>query len=66
MNNNEAMTSRLLELRQEHRDLDSAIEALQQTPHNDQLQLQRLKKKRLRLRDEIFRIEDMLYPDIIA
>jgi len=63
---NQALTARLLELRQEHRDLDTAIEALALTPRSDQLQLQRLKKKRLRLRDEIARIEDQLYPDIIA
>ncbi len=53
-------------LRTEHRDLDSAIEALGQTGSADQLQLARLKKRKLRLRDEIARLEDELVPDIIA
>lgn len=66
MRENDNLPARLIELRQEHRDLDTVIEALQQIPRSDQLQVQRLKKKRLRLRDEIFRIEDLLYPDIIA
>jgi hypothetical protein len=58
--------ARLLRLRQEHRDLDSAIEALRITPGSDQLQLARLKKRKLRLRDEIAILEDQLVPDIIA
>jgi hypothetical protein len=58
--------SRLVRLRQEHRDLDSAIEALRATPGPDQLQLARLKKRKLRLRDEIKLLEDRLIPDIIA
>ena len=58
--------SRLVRLRQEHRDLDSAIEALRATPAPDQLQLARLKKRKLRLRDEIKLLEDQLIPDIIA
>ena len=62
----ENLTARLQELRLEHRDLDAAIDALQATVRYDQLQLQRLKKKKLRLRDEISRIQDQLYPDIIA
>jgi len=53
-------------LKQEHRDLDSAINALEQSGRADALQLKRLKKKKLFLRDEIFRIEDELLPDIIA
>ena len=44
----EALTSRLQELRQEHRDLDAAIDALQTSTRFDQLQLQRLKKKKLK------------------
>ncbi len=58
--------ARLVRLRLEHRDLDSAIEALRATPAPDQLQLARLKKRKLRLRDEIKLLEDRLIPDIIA
>ena len=58
--------ARLVRLRLEHRDLDAAIEALRATPAPDQLQLARLKKRKLRLRDEIKLLEDQLIPDIIA
>ena len=58
--------SRLVRLRQEHRDLDLAIEALRESPATDQLQLARLKKRKLRLKDEIAQLEDQLIPDIIA
>jgi hypothetical protein len=58
--------SRLVRLRMEHRDLDSAIEALRSTSAPDQLQLARLKKRKLRLRDEIAQLEDGMIPDIIA
>jgi hypothetical protein len=58
--------ARLVRLRQEHRDLDSAIEALRASPASDQLQLARLKKRKLRLKDEIAALEDQLIPDIIA
>ncbi len=51
--------------RQEHRDLDEAIRALQDMGR-DQLTIQRLKKKKLRLKDQIALIEDRLTPDIIA
>ena len=51
---------------QEHRDLDVAIVALQDTPGSDLLQVQRLKKRKLYLRDRISFIEDQLTPDIIA
>lgn len=57
---------RIASLRLEHRDLDAAIEALLASPSVDQLQLARLKKRKLRLRDEIALIEDQLIPDIIA
>ena len=57
---------RLGELRQEHRDLDAAIDALIFAPAADQLQIARLKKRKLRLRDEISQLEDQLIPDIIA
>jgi len=53
-------------LRQEHRDLDTAIAALADQNSPDQLQLARLKKRKLRLRDEITMLEDYLLPDIIA
>lgn len=59
-------TSDLAKLQQEHRDLDAAIEALQQSPAPDLLQLQRLKKRKLHLRDRISFIEDAATPDIIA
>jgi hypothetical protein len=61
-----AERSRLDALRTDHRDLDAAIEALAGTGSSDQLQLARLKKRKLRLRDEIAQIEDALVPDIIA
>jgi hypothetical protein len=56
----------LARLLQEHRDLDTAIEALQDAPGSDVLQVQRLKKRKLYLRDRISFIEDQLTPDIIA
>jgi hypothetical protein len=58
--------ARLAHLRAEHRDLDSAIDALRRMAGLDQIQLARLKKRKLRLRDEIAAIEDALIPDIIA
>jgi hypothetical protein len=61
----QALRSRLLELREEHRALDAAIFALQDGPA-DQLQLARLKKKKLSLRDQMSWIEDQIEPDIIA
>jgi hypothetical protein len=60
------LRTNLLKLKQEHRDLDSAIDALEESGRADQLQLKRLKKKKLSLKDEIARIEDTLLPDIIA
>jgi hypothetical protein len=56
----------LARLRQEHRDLDAAIEALFHAPGADILQIQRLKKRKLHLRDRIRQVEDQLTPDIIA
>jgi hypothetical protein len=53
-------------LNQEHRDLDAAIAALQDSPGSDLIQVQRLKKRKLQLRDRITFIEDQLTPDIIA
>ena len=60
------IAKRLEILRIEHRDLDSAIAALFDTGSTDQLQLARLKKRKLRLRDEIAMLEDQMIPDIIA
>jgi hypothetical protein len=56
----------LARLQQEHRDLDTAIDALIDSPGRDQIQVQRLKKRKLILRDRIAFIEDQLTPDIIA
>jgi hypothetical protein len=53
-------------LREEHRDLDAAIEALERVGATDRLQMQRLKKKKLALRDKLTAYEDLLTPDIIA
>ncbi|MEA3029252.1 MAG: hypothetical protein QOG13_577 [Sphingomonadales bacterium] len=58
--------SRLAVLRTEHRDLDSAIEALSAMTASDDVQLHRLKKRKLRLKDEIAQLEDLNIPDIIA
>jgi hypothetical protein len=61
-----ALREQLARLLQEHRDLDAAIEALVISPGSDLIQVQRLKKRKLILRDKIRRIEDQLTPDIIA
>lgn len=61
-----ALREQLARLQQEHRDLDAAIAALAASPGSDLLQVQRLKKRKLVLRDVIRRIEDQLTPDIIA
>jgi hypothetical protein len=53
-------------LRQEHSDLDAAIEAMGHMPIPDQLRIARLKRKKLQLRDEIVKIESQILPDIIA
>jgi hypothetical protein len=69
MNENEeqpVLRAKLAELSQEHRDLDMAIAALIASGTNDQIQLTRLKKRKLQLKDQIARIEDDLLPDIIA
>lgn len=62
----EEMRKQLAVLRIEHRDLDAAIAALTLSGGPDQLQVARLKKRKLRLRDQIAQIEDYLTPDIIA
>jgi hypothetical protein len=64
--NDEGYQQLLEQLRIEHRDLDDAIEALLAKALVDQLQIARLKKKKLQLKDRIMRLEDQLIPDIIA
>jgi hypothetical protein len=68
MNDNEevALREQLARLQQEHRDLDAAIAALATSPGSDLIQVQRLKKRKLVLRDKIRQIEDQITPDIIA
>jgi len=66
MNQNELLKTQLVELRRQHRALDDEIAGLSETLVGDQLQLKRLKKRKLRLKDQISRVEDKLYPDIIA
>jgi hypothetical protein len=60
------LEARLTELRQDHADLDAAVHALSATPLPDMLLIARLKRKKLKLKDEIAGIEDQLNPDIIA
>ena len=62
----EEMRRRLALLKTEHRDLDAAIYALSTADSQDQLQIARLKKRKLKLKDQIAMIEDYLTPDIIA
>ncbi len=61
-----AVRAQIAHLRQEHQDLDAAVRALETQPRADQLQVARLKKKKLILRDQIAKLEDGLTPDIIA
>ncbi|MBL8788994.1 MAG: DUF465 domain-containing protein [Rhizobiales bacterium] len=60
------LRTKLRLLEQEHRDLDAAILALEASGDVDQLQLRRLKKKKLSLKDQIILVENQLIPDIIA
>ena len=60
------LQAELARLQQEHRDLDAAIDALHQSPAPDLLRLQRLKKRKLGLKDQIIKLESQLIPDIIA
>lgn len=60
------LRKRLATLKIEHRDLDSAIDALLRAGSQDQLQIARLKKRKLALKDQIAMVEDHLLPDIIA
>lgn len=60
------LEARLSSLQTEHRDLDAAIGALLQASGSDEVQIARLKKRKLRLRDEIAAVHDQLVPNIIA
>jgi hypothetical protein len=62
----EEIRRRLEELRLEHRDLDDAIARINESPPFDQIKLQRLKKRKLALKDQIAKLENALIPDIIA
>jgi hypothetical protein len=62
----EAIKARLEQLRSEHRDLDEAIARISETAPFDTLQVQRLKKRKLVLKDLITKLESQLVPDIIA
>ena len=64
--NEQELRKRLAVLLTEHRDLDAAISALTDTGSTDQLQIARLKKRKLHLKDQIAAVEDELIPDIIA
>lgn len=64
--NDDGYQQQLEQLKIEHRDLDDAIRALTMQTSVDQLQIARLKKKKLILKDHIMRLEDQLVPDIIA
>ena len=65
-NNTEEIKRRISELNLEHRDLDRAIDALEHSPFHDELQLKRLKKRKLMLKDQIARLESELIPDLNA
>ncbi len=60
------LKKKLGELRIQHRDLDDAIAALQTSPDPDNLEIQRLKKRKLAIKDQIAQLESALVPDIIA
>ncbi len=62
----EALQARIFELKQEHRDLDDVILRLSHQPPIDHLQLQRLKKRKLLLKDAIVKLESRLIPDLDA
>lgn len=66
MDDQESLRLKLTEMVTEHRDLDDAIERLIEAGTMDQIQIQRLKKRKLRLKDQIVRLENLLIPDIIA
>jgi hypothetical protein len=66
MDDEAVLRKELIQLKQEHRDLDGAVQALEAMPYPNHLQLRRLKIKKLALRDRVLEIEDRLTPDIIA
>ena len=66
MTDQKSQEKKLIELRTEHRDLDEVIAALASARPYDHLKLQRLKKRKLGLKDQISRLEEEIYPDIIA
>jgi hypothetical protein len=66
MNEKSNLQARLAELRAKHRSLDETIADMKAAPGHNQLEIQRLKKEKLSLRDAISRIESILFPDIIA
>jgi hypothetical protein len=66
MNDTDVLQAKLAILEQQHRDLDDAINALSEKSIRDELQIRRLKKQKLHLRDQIFFIMDELNPDILA
>ena len=65
-NSDQAVKVQIQHLRQDHQDLDAAIQALADTPLPDMLLIARLKRKKLQMRDQIAQLEDRLTPDIIA
>ena len=66
MEDQDALRQKLEGLRAEHRDLDDVIARISETLPFDQLQMQRLKKRKLALKDQIIKLESLLVPDIIA
>ena len=66
MTDRDALDAKLIELKTEHRDLDSVIARVVDSVPFNQIQLQRLKKRKLLLKDEIIRVRSKLLPDIIA
>lgn len=66
MEDQESLQQQLNVMRVEHRDLDDAIRRLEEGPFVDQLQLRRLKKRKLQLKDYIDRLESKLIPDLDA
>ncbi len=66
MDETEALRNKLSDLKAEHRQLDDEISGLLESVNVDQLEIQRLKKRKLSLKDEILQVENQLLPDIIA
>ena len=66
MEETESLQNKLAELRTEHRDLDDVIQRLLEDSSYNQIQVQRLKKRKLSIKDQIARLENQILPDIIA